>query len=171
MTDMCRKKGEIEKATRHSSLLEGFCGLFLCILMMACSSIDCPVENTVALNCEVLNPIEDSLFVWTQRSDGRDTLLNRGISITSFALPVSNQHPEDMLVFCRLDTAKAVTLDTLWVAKNDIPHFESVDCKALFFHELTGVRSTHHGIDTVSINNKSVTYDSSVTHLYIKFKE
>lgn len=163
------------------------CSLFiffiftLSLCMSACSSIECPVQNTVAVYyaiCsydngeEVTDTPNDTLYVWTQRKDGEDTLLlNRLVGKTSFSLPPSYSHPEDMLVFYVVDTAHVWTLDTVWIQKNDIPHFESVDCSPHFFHELTAVKSTHRGIDTIFINNPSVTYDPSVVNFHIHFKD
>ena len=62
--------------------------LLLSILFLfACSSIDCPVKNTVAVYYDVkqyddegeliADTLKDTLWVWTQRSDGKDTLMNR----------------------------------------------------------------------------------------------
>ena len=155
------------------------CHLSFCV--SACSSIDCPVQTTVAVNYqvfqydqlgnEVADTLADTLYIWTRRSDGNDTLLfNRGVSTTSFSLPISYQHPEDMLFFLVADTANVWTVDTVWLKKEDIPHFESVDCSAHFFHQLTAVRSSHNIIDTIVISNPSVTYDQDVTHLKIHFK-
>ena len=150
------------------------------LFITACSTIDCPVQNTVAVYygiCaydngeEVTDTLTDTLYVWSQRSDGKDTLLlNRGVNISSFSLPASYSHPEDILVFYVVDTTHVWTLDTVWLKKDDIPHFESVDCSAHFFHELTAVRSSHRGIDTIIINNPSVTYDPTVVNLHIHFK-
>ena len=151
------------------------------VLLCACSSIDCPVENTIAVyyyavqkNAAgeiVADTIRDTLWVWTQRSDGRDTLLNSFIGKTSFSLPVSYQYPEDMLVFAIKDTSLVITIDTVWLKKDDIPHFESVDCAAHYFHELTGVRCTNNGIDSLVLATTSVTYDDGVTNLRIFFKD
>ena len=147
----------------------------------ACSSIDCPVKNTVAVYYDmsqyndegelVADTLKDTLWVWTQRSDGKDTLLNRLVDKTRFALPISYQHPEDMLVFAIRDTSLVYTLDTVWLKKEDIPHFESVDCAAHYFHELTGVRCTHNGIDSLVISTTSVTYDDAVTNLRVFLKD
>jgi hypothetical protein len=153
----------------------------LLLSVNACSSINCPVQNTVAvyyavgyddeLGDRVSETLNDTLWVWTQRSDGTDTLLlNRGTGLQTFQLPISYQHPEDMLVFAIADTADVLTIDTVWIKKDDIPHFESVDCAAHFFHRLTDVRSTHYRIDTIAINNPSVTYDPTVTNFLIRFK-
>ena len=153
----------------------------LAAIMAACSSIDCPVENTVAVRYgvystdgigEVADTLNDTLYVWTPRADGSDTLLlNRGVRLTQFSLPVSYQRPVDTLVFYIIDTLHVWTLDTVFLSKTDTPHFESVDCNAHFFHQLTGVRSTHQAIDTVFINNPSVNYDQTKTHLHIHFKD
>ena len=143
----------------------------------ACSSISCPVQNTVSVQYAVRDAegeamMNDTLWVFTQRNDGSDTLLlNRGVGIKSFSLPVSYSHPEDVLLFFIADKAGVYTLDTLWLKKEDIPHFESVDCSAHFFHRLTDVRCTHEGIDSVTIVNTLVDYDTSKTHLHIYFKD
>ena len=55
--------------------------LLLCALIVGCSSIDCPVENQVYTVYHIYNrageetTLEDTLFVWTPRADGTDTLL------------------------------------------------------------------------------------------------
>ena len=146
------------------------------VVFLACSSIDCPVQNTVAVNYAICDAegqeaaLTDTLWVWTRRSDGTDTLLlNRGIGLTTFSLPVSYSHPEDTLLFYIADTNGFWTLDTLFLKKDDIPHFESVDCSAHFFHRLTGTRCTHNGLDSVTIETPLVSYDQTKTHLKIYF--
>ena len=152
----------------------------LAFSVSACSSIDCPVKNTVAVYYDVkqydeegelvTDTLKDTLWVWSRRVDGQDTLLNRLVGNTRFSLPISYQHPEDMFVFLVADTAHVWKVDTVWVKKDDYPHFESVDCPARFFHKLTGVRSTHTAIDTIVINEPSVTFDPTVTNFRIFFK-
>lgn len=158
-----------------------FCLSAFLLFLAACSTIDCPVQNKVAVNyavktivggVEVNDTLKDTLYVWSTRGDGDDTLLfNSGINISSFSLPISYTHPEDKLVFCLVDTDKVAAIDTVWIKKEDIPHFESVDCSAHFFHELTAVRSTHKAIDTIFINKANVNYDSSIDHIHIHFKK
>jgi len=145
-------------------------------LSTSCSSIDCPVQNTVSvqyMTCDAdgnETTFADTLWVWSQRSNGTDTLLlNRFTGKTTFSLPISYSHPEDILIFYVADTTGVKTLDTLWLKKDDIPHFESVDCSAHFFHTLTATRHTRNGIDSVSIENPSVDYDQSKIHLHIRF--
>ena len=164
----------------------GLCGFsflisYFSFSFSACSSIDCPVKNTVAVYYDVsqydaagelvADTLTDTLWVWTQRADGKDTLMNRFIDKSRFSLPISYQHPEDVLIFCIRDTSLTYTLDTVCLKKEDIPHFESVDCAAHYFHEITGVRCTHNGIDSLVLGTTSVTYDDAVTNLRIFFKD
>jgi hypothetical protein len=58
-------------------------------------------------------------------------------------------------------------VDTLWIAKDDYPHFESVDCNASYFHKLTSIRHTHNCLDSVVIVNPSVTNDDQVVHILL----
>ena len=103
----------------------------------------------------------------THRSDDSIVVLNRFTGKTSFSLPISYSHPEDTLLLLVADSTGFWTLDTLWLKKDDIPHFESVDCAAHFFHRITDVRSTHEAIDSIVIVNPHVNYDQSITHLQI----
>lgn len=149
-------------------------------LFHACTSIDCPVQNKVAVyyevksfegTTEVADTLNDTLSIWTVRINRTDTLiLNRAVNTSAFSLPASYNCPEDTLMLRIANTDSMVWVDTLWLKKDDIPHFESVDCSPHFFHKITAVRSTHNAIDTVIINNPSVTYDPTVVNLHIHFK-
>jgi len=146
--------------------------LVACILA-ACSSINCPVEHTVATKYHIYDAngedlsLASALTVTTRQSnDTIITLYNLATAMTSFSLPISYSHPEDILFFT-FSTALGDSIygtDTVWVKKEDIPHFESVDCNASFFHRLTDVRYTTHFIDSIVINNPSVTYDQTTIH-------
>jgi hypothetical protein len=118
--------------------------------------------------------LQDTLTVVTTRKDGSQTVIfssdsiiyNKGVGTCKFHLPISHSHPEDILFFCFKDSVKLV-VDTVWIKKDDIPHFESVDCSASFFHELTDVRHTHNAIDSLVLVNTSVTYDDKTIHFYL----
>ena len=154
--------------------------LSLAVLMVACSSVDCPVDSTVATLYNVRNSdgteltLSDTMTVITTRADGTDVnildsvLYNKGIGISSFSLPISYSHPEDVLVF-QFDNSKndLHIADTVWIKKNDYPHFESVDCNTTYFHTLTDVKFTRNYIDSIVIKNPSVTYDSQTVHFYL----
>ena len=149
--------------------------LLLGALMVACSSVDCPVDSTVATLYQVRNSdgteltLSDTVTVSMTRADGTDTLFNKGIGISSFSLPISYSHPEDVLVF-HFDNNNNDSLhvvDTVWIKKDDYPHFESVDCNTTYFHTITDVRFTRNYIDSIVINNPLVTYDSQTVHFYL----
>lgn len=171
-------------AVRHRWLLYGLAALLLLSgVVSSCSSIDCPVENTVSIQYEIRDKdgnelaITDSLSVVTMRKDSfyvdvtallnsDDVTLNKLVGKSAFSLPVSYSHPEDILFFCFSDTARTV-VDTVWIKKDDIPHFESVDCPAAFFHRLTGVRHTRNAIDSLVLINTSVDYDTQRVHFHL----
>lgn len=158
--------------------------------LMSCSSIDCPVQNTVATYYSLLKAdgtpdtlIGDTLWIWTPRANGtgasrdytldkNDTLLNSlyGAGSSSFSLPISYTMPEDTLCLLLVDSLGREYSDTILLKKENHPHFESVDCQAAYFHTLTGVRCTHRAIDSVVINHPSVTYDDTQTHLLLYLK-
>ena len=150
--------------------------LLLGVMMAACSSIDCPVDSTVTTLYQIRNSdgteltLSDTLTVTTARSDGKDTIIyNKGIAISEFSLPISYLHPEDVLVFS-FDNSNNDSLhvaDTVWIKKEDYPHFESVDCNTTYFHTITDVRYTCNYIDSIVINNPKVTYDSQTVHFYL----
>jgi len=152
-------------------------GILSALFTFGCSSIDCPVQNTVytvynIYGVEGADTLYDTLSVWTQRRDGTDTLvLNRGVGLTTFTLPISYAQPEDTFFFRVGDTTGLVTIDTVWIKKDNFPHFESVDCNPSYFHHLTAVRSTHYGIESISIYHPTVNYDPSTEHFHIYFKE
>lgn len=150
---------------------------FLPFYLFSCSNIDCPVQTAVytvyhIYNEEGQDTLTDSLSVWTRNSKGEDTLLlNRSVGISSFSLPISYVRPEDTLVFRIGDVGGYETIDTVWVKKDDRPHFESVDCSPSYFHTLTAVRCTHRGIDSIVIHHSEVNYDPSTEHFHIYFAE
>lgn len=148
--------------------------LFTFILLMSCTSIDCPVQNTVYTIYNMYksdgtpDTLRDTLTVYVTRSDGTDSVvLNRSVNTTEMDLPISYSAPADTLCLVMKDTLSVIRLDTIIVSKTNEPHFESVDCSASFFHEITGVSCTHNAIDSIVINKTSVNYDSSTEHFHL----
>ena len=149
---------------------------WLFLLMMAfvvsCSTIDCPVDNLVETRYRFLNTAGDSLVlmdtlsITSMSADGKEVLLNRKVGRATIQVPISYSHPEDVLVF-NIYRSEYNIVDTVWVKKDDIPHFESVDCNASFFHTITGIRYTTNFIDSIVINDPSVDYDKTTIHFYI----
>ena len=151
---------------------KGLLGLAVIGVLLSCSTIDCPVNSLVETKYEFYSStgetltLLDTLTVVTARQDGIDTVFNKGSNISSFSLPISYSHPEDVFVF-RFKGDGGQTADTVWIKKEDYPHFESVDCNPLFYHDLTAVKCTHNLLDSIVIKNPSVTNDNQVVHLYI----
>ena len=152
-------------------------GLVAVLLVSACSTIDCPVQNTVYTvynlytSDQRVDTLRDTMYVYTHRRDGSDTLLfNSGIGLTAFPLPISYSHPEDTIFFLTMKDRAVATVDTVFIKKEDIPHFESVDCSASFFHRLTAVRSTHYAIDSIVISKNFVDYDATSPHFHLYLK-
>ncbi|WP_279056206.1 DUF6452 family protein [Hoylesella timonensis] len=141
----------------------------------ACSSIDCPLNNTVVTSYKLMGSqpkLEDTLTIIAARSMGTDTvLLNRAVGIDSFILPISYAQPEDVFFFKITNKDGQMFRDTLRIAKDDQPHFESIDCPPAMFHRLKSVTCTHQTLDSVVINNENVNYDATNPHLYLYFKK
>ena len=155
----------------------------LALLTAACSSIDCPLNNRTYATFRLAGDVaklEHTLTVSTPRSalgpDEDTVLINRLASADSIALPMSYTHDEDTLYFTLNATANdageetAAITDTVWIKKQNVPHFESVDCSPAMFHNISEVRSTHHAIDDIQINNNKVTYNDAKAHFLIYFK-
>ena len=149
-------------------------------LLTSCTSIECSINSLVRTRYQFTNSVgdsislQDTLTVVTTRKDGSQTVIfssdsiiyNKGVGTCKFHLPISHSHPEDELVFHFIGDSIHLT-DTLWVEKEDYPHFESVDCNASYFHKLTSIRHTQNCQDSVVIVNPSVTNDDQVVHVNI----
>lgn len=137
-----------------------------------CSSIDCPLNHTVSLVSTLDgDTLTDTLTISTTRRDGSDSvLINRQLTTTAFALPMSFDSPADVFFIDRGGIYGGHSLDTLTVYKEDHPHFEAVDCSPAFFHTVTAATITRHGIDSVTVVNPNVNYDPTHAHLKIYFK-
>lgn len=150
----------------------------LLLTTVACTSIDCPLNSLVYTQYQLMNAagkvdtLADTLTIFTTRVDGNDSvLINRNVKTTEFALPISYTQNQDIFFFETKDTVYKVTrLDTVTIEKENMPHFESVDCSPSFFHKITSVSCTHNAIDSIVINNHDVNYDTSKKHFLIYFK-
>ena len=153
-----------------------FVAVMALVLVTACSSIDCPLNNTVYTNYKVMksdiapDTLKDTLYVLAARPAMTDSvLINRNLNTTTFKLPISYTNDEDVLFFYIVANGGKSSIDTVRIAKTNTPHFESVDCAPSYFHEITGVSTTHNRIDSVVVKNKTVNYDAK-DNFYIYFK-
>ena len=144
------------------------------LVMVGCTSLDCPLNNTVytkyKLDGDIKQLTKDTLTISIHRVDGEDSILiNKLEKADSFMLPMSYKGGEDSLFFEVRDNLKRVFKDTVTVKKENQNHFESVDCSPSIFHTITDVKTTHHLIDTIVINQKDVNFDATKTHFLIYF--
>lgn len=146
--------------------------------LSACSSIDCPLNNRTYTSFKLAGDVTklvDTLTVSTPRNidnPEEDTvLINRLVDTDSLSLPMSYQRTEDIYIFTfvQKDT-ELKTIDTLWVSKENEPHFESVDCNPVMFHTIKDVRFTQRAIDDIKVNYNKVTYNDAKAHFLIYLK-
>lgn len=144
--------------------------------MTACTSIDCPVENNVATLYKLQkadgtqDTLHDTLTVLTRLARGVDTvILNKSVETTSFQLPISYTNAADTFTFVRKSDTREL-IDTVWIEKTNLPQFESVDCKLVYFHDVTSLRHTRNGIDSISVKKGRIDYDSNTENFHIYFK-
>lgn len=171
---------EMKKNMKKIKMLICSALLILCsslFIFTSCTSVDCPVQNTVSTIYDLrktdgltADTLRDTLTISTPRMEGNDTvLLNRSVNTTSFNLPISFSNAEDTLYF-EVSSESKRSIDTVYITKDNIPHFESVDCQISYFHNIHGVRTTNHAIDSVVINKSFVDYDQETEHFHIYFK-
>lgn len=138
-------------------------GFFACMLAVACESNDCTLYNIVNMYAGfykdgIPKRLNDTLTITACGSDS--ILLNRAVGMATLTLPLSYYQSEDTLVLT-VKGKEFLVRDTLWVSKTNRTHFESPDCPTTFFHNITGIRSTHIFIDTVTVTRSSVNYDQT----------
>lgn len=146
----------------------------LMLLAGGCSSIECPLNNTVYTKYKLagnVTTLTGTLTVAIKRTSGTDSvLINQDTKVDSLMIPMSYVQAEDELHFQLTTTDGTTVNDTVKVKKTDHPHFESVDCNPAYFHTITGVSYTTHAIDSVVINQPNVTYDATTPHFRLYFR-
>ena len=98
--------------------------IFASIMVMAgCTSLDCPLNNTVYSKYKLqgdITRLTDTLTISTPRRTGIDSVIvNRDVNIDSILLPMSYSQPADTFFFETRDTLKRAYLDTVIVRKED----------------------------------------------------
>ena len=145
--------------------------VFLCITAVSCTNMECPLGNMVQVKCGIYGSDGKELTftdTMTVRAAGTDQLLlNRAFSIKSFSVPLAYEAGVDTLLICLSDSKDRVAVDTLFVSHESSPHFESVDCPIVFFHNIREVSSANDVksdfpiiIDHVELSRSLVNYDS-----------
>ena len=151
-------------------------------LLLSCENVSCPLETTVesvygfyASDRDadgVFYPgsaiaIADTLTI-TDISLG-SVLVNRLVGQSSVKMPVSYYAEADSFEFCFTDTTGRFVYDAIYISKYSHPHWDDPSCPVKMWHEITGVTSTHHVIDTIIISNPYVNYEGK-ENLQIYFR-
>lgn len=143
-----------------------FITLIFSLLLISCEGIDCTVNNVVmchytfyASGSEDVVSVKDTLTITAEGTDS--VLYNKGVNVSKLSLPMSHWKEADTLNF----TFKSSTQDysqqmSLYIRKDNIPHFENPDCPTTMFHQITGIDldSPTHCVDSVVIANPLVNY-------------
>ena len=130
--------------------------------VVACSSEDCPINNTVMGKMAFYNEYGDAvsvncmLSVSVVRPQGDSVVLNQLYNAAQISFPLSYTQQTDTLIF---DYNRGAAYDTLYVSHTNIPTLVSIDCGTAMFHTITAAHSTHHVIDTLIIKSPKVDYD------------
>lgn len=138
----------------------------LMVLLAACSSVDCSINNKV--NCiwnivyadgDDVTPNYYITLTSVRSSDGEDTIMvNLQQNAKTLSLPVSYVQEEDVMHFWVFqDPSTFLGYDEIKVTKTNTPVFESVDCDTRYNHKITSVATTHNFIDSVVVINADVT--------------
>ena len=143
------------------------------LLLAACESYDCTLNNTVAMYGTFdrdgsAMAISDTLTITSGKSG--PVLLNRSVNTSKLTLPLSYWQTEDTLVFSvRGKNSEGVGYllrDTVWVTKTNQVHYESPDCPTTLFHTIQDVRNTNEFIKSITVIRSSVNYETT-TNLQI----
>lgn len=131
----------------------------LACTVMSCTSGACyddidPLLNT-GLYASGTGAVKksSSIKVLGETDASPDTLLLSS-SVSSFSLPLNPAANSITLYITLNDTTDTAIIDYI-----NMPHLVSPGCGYTFLSEITGLVTTHNIIDTLIIENKSVTLD------------
>jgi len=136
--------------------------LCLAVSIAACSSEDCPINNTVAGKMVFYDQknrpvvINGILSVSVMRPQGDSVVLNQKSNASELVFPLSYTHETDTFVF---DYNGGMVYDTLYISHTNSPTLVSVACGTAMYHSITKAHCTRHMIDTLIIKSAEVNYD------------
>lgn len=139
----------------------GCLAALLAMLLSACDSFDCKLENNILLKIGFYNEegesvqLNDTLSVLAIGTDS--ILVNRNLRTHSLSLPMSHYRECDSLVL-QVWGEDYVIYDTLALRKSNKEYFEGLNCPVKVKHELTSASSSHWMIKEIKIVNPTVDY-------------
>ena len=161
------------KKNQHSQKKSFIALLAGALLIVGCSTIDCPLNNRVYSKYKLagnVTTLNSKMSITANLHNGNDSvIINQAEKTDSFELPMSYSMPIDSFYVDIKGSAQSYR-DTIAVTKTDIPHFESVDCSPAIFHKITAINYTQHTIDSIVINQPNVTNNVTKSTFLIYFK-
>lgn len=138
------------------------------LLVAACTSINCPLNNTVASVWRFSETLGGSLTVSSDLQDGSDTvIINSQSAVDSLSMPMSYAAATDTFTLTYATTAGDTLVDRIMIKKTDTQHFESIECSPAVFHHIDEVTTDGVFIDSVAIRNPNVTYNTVSANIII----
>lgn len=135
---------------------------FLFIGITSCSGGDCPINNTVQGKLTFYDQagntvaFTSTLTVKVVRPQGDSIVLNQSNYTSEVIFPLSYTYTTDTLIF---DYDHGAEVDSLYISHTNTPTLVSVDCGLAMFHTITSVSSSHHLIESSTLNSPEVDYD------------
>lgn len=161
------------KKNQHSQKKSFIALLAGALLIVGCSTIDCPLNNRVYSKYKLagnVTTLNSKMSITANLHNGNDSvIINQAEKTDSFELPMSYSMPIDTFYVDIKGSAQSYR-DTIAVTKTDIPHFESVDCSPAIFHKITAINYTQHTINSIVINQPNVTNNVTKSTFLIYFK-
>lgn len=141
------------------------------LMLTACSSTDCPLNNVVLQQIHFYDTsgkkqtVQDTLTITVRDS----IVLNRATGLGNISLPMSYQAATDTLVFRYAATGATVSAtDTVIISKTNTPHFVSLECSKVIYHNITDIKwsrrtptpECRYAIDSIAVKNPEVNTDA-----------
>jgi hypothetical protein len=135
------------------------CFLFSILTFFSCSSGTCyedtiPVVVTDIYSSETKKTVTCDSIKITGISLYGDTLITDETSVSEFKFSLDPVNTISKLIFL-LDAVA----DTVSITYTSSPHFISPGCGYTFFNQITNIEWTEHIIDSLKIDNQSITLD------------
>ena len=147
----------------------------------SCTEVECPLDSVVVMTCGLYDAetkaelsIKQTLTI---KPVGKDTvLLNAAQAIKNFVLPLKVGSVRDTMLLHFTDSWGDEVVDTLFISHKNNPHFESVECPATMFYNLTDVAysNSKESLTPVCIDSVAVVrglvdyYDIENIQIYLR---
>jgi hypothetical protein len=148
----------MKRVQRNKWLVGG--ALVGALLLGGCSDSECTLSNTSYTCFQFYNQNGKTVSMTgtiSVTAAGTDSvLINQESAPSQFQLPLSYTHEKDTFIVHYTERM----IDSIFVTHANIPHFLSMDCGTGMYHTIEAVSSTHNAIDSLSIVNPNVDYET-----------